>query len=53
MQTEGYAIRQMPQYKISLETLEVIRDAVQHSKMVEGIYHNKTRLIEPSRNDLR
>ncbi len=30
MQTEGYAIRQMPQYKISLETLEVIRDAVQH-----------------------
>ena len=47
MQTEGYAIRQMPQYKISLETLEVIRDAVQHSKMVEGIYHNKTRLIEP------
>ena len=47
MQTEGYAVRQMPQYKISVETLEVIRDAVQHSKTVTGIYHNKERLIEP------
>ena len=47
MQTEGYAVRQMPQYKISLETLEVIREAVQHSKIVTGIYHGKERLIEP------
>ena len=47
MQTEGYAVRQMPQYKISLKTLEVIREAVQHSKMVIGIYHDKERLIEP------
>jgi len=47
MQTEGYAIRQMPQYKISLDMLEVIRDAVQHSKVVTGIYHDKQRIIEP------
>lgn len=47
MQTEGYAVRQMPQYRISMETLEVIREAVQHSKMFEGIYHGKPRLIEP------
>ena len=47
MQTEGYAIRQMPQYRISLDTLEVIRDAVQHSKIVTGIYHDKKRTIEP------
>jgi len=47
MQTEGYAVRQMPQYKIDLQTLEIIRDAIQHSKMVTGIYHDKTRLIEP------
>ena len=47
MQTEGYAVRQMPQYKISLDTLEVIRDAVQHSKVVTGIYHDKKRTIEP------
>ena len=47
MQTEGYAVRQMPQYKISLETLEVIREAVQQSKVVTGIYHDKKRTIEP------
>ena len=47
MQTEGYAVRQMPQYKISLGALEVIRDAVQHSKVVKGIYHDKKRTIEP------
>lgn len=47
MQTEGYAVRQMPQYKISINTLEVIREAVQHSKVVTGIYHDKKRIIEP------
>lgn len=47
MQTEGYAVRQMPQYKISLNTLEIIRDAVQHSIVVTGIYHDKKRTIEP------
>ena len=47
MQTEGYAIRQMPQYKINLNIIEVIRDALQHSKVVKGIYHNKKRTIEP------
>ena len=47
MQTEGYAVRQMPQYKINIEALEVIRDAVQHSKVVTGIYHDKKRTIEP------
>ena len=47
MQTEGYAVRQMPQYKISVEALEVIRDAIQHSKIVTGIYHDKKRIIEP------
>lgn len=47
MQTEGYAIRQMPQYKISTNTLITIRDAIQNSKIVEGIYHNKKRILEP------
>jgi len=47
MQTEGYAVRQMPQYKINMSTLSVIRDAVQHSKVTEGFYHGKKRLIEP------
>lgn len=47
MQTEGYAVRQMPQYKIDFEVMAVIRDALQHSKKVTGIYHNKERLLEP------
>ncbi len=47
MQTEGYAVRQMPQYKISLEILDVIREGIQNSKVVTGIYHDKKRTIEP------
>ena len=47
MQTEGYAVRQMPQYKISLQIIEVIRDAMHKSLMVTGTYHNKKRTIEP------
>ena len=47
MQTEGYAIRQMPQYKIDLKILDVIRDALQNTKIITGIYHNKPRKLEP------
>lgn len=47
MQTEGYAIRQTPQYKISTETLITIRNALQNSKMVSAKYHDKIRLLEP------
>lgn len=47
MRTEGYAIRQMPQYKINLQTLDVIRNSIRTNKMVESIYHDKKRLIEP------
>lgn len=47
MQTEGYAIRQMPQYKISQDTLITIREGVQQCKIVKGIYHDKKRFIEP------
>ena len=47
MQTEGYAVRQMPQYSIDLNTLEIIRKALQTSRKVTGIYHDKKREIEP------
>ena len=47
MQTEGYAIRQMPQYSIRIETLDTIRKALQTSKVVTGVYHDKKREIEP------
>ena len=47
LQTEGYAIRQMPQYKINTEVLNTIRTALQNSIKVTGIYHDKERLLEP------
>ncbi len=47
MQTEGYAVRQMPQYKIDLKIVDVIRNALQNSKMITAIYHDKQRLLEP------
>lgn len=47
MQTEGYAVRQMPQYSINIATLDIIRKALQLSKKVTGIYHDKKREIEP------
>ncbi len=47
MQSEGYAIRQMPQYKIDGAIVDVIREAIHKSKKVLGIYHDKQRLIEP------
>ena len=47
LQTEGYAIRQMPKYKIDINTLEIIRTAIQNSLMIKGVYHGKKRIIEP------
>ncbi|MCQ2788830.1 MAG: WYL domain-containing protein [bacterium] len=47
MQTEGYAVRQMPQYKIDMNVLETIRTAIQNSFKVKGVYHDKQREIEP------
>ncbi len=47
MQTEGYAIRQTPQYEIDTKTLKVIRQALQTHTQVTGFYHNKKRKLEP------
>lgn len=47
LQTEEYAIKQMPQYKISLETINIIREAMQYAKIITGVYHDKTRILEP------
>ncbi len=47
MQTEGYAVRQTPQYEIDVKTIEVIRHALQTNTEVKGIYHDKERKIEP------
>ncbi|MBR1942737.1 WYL domain-containing protein [bacterium] len=47
MQTEGYAIRQMPQYTINNEILIKIREAIRNSLEVNCEYHNKKRTLQP------
>ena len=47
MQTEGYAVRQMPQYKMNLEHLGVVREALKDSKFITAKYHEKSRKLEP------
>ena len=47
MHTEGFAIRQKPNYKIDFETLNTIRDAIRESKSVSCIYHDKQRKLQP------
>lgn len=47
MQTEGYAVRQMPQYKIEVDVVEKVREALRDSKILLGNYHNKPRSLEP------
>ena len=47
MQTEGYAIRQMPQYKMNIEHLNIVREALKESKIITAVYHDKKRKLEP------
>lgn len=47
MQTVGYAVRQTPQHKIEFKILDTIREGIQNSKILNGIYHNKERFLEP------
>lgn len=47
MQTECYAVRQMPQYKINIKIIDTIRHALQTNTQVTGIYHDKKRILEP------
>ena len=47
LHTEGFAIRQKPNYNISLDILSIVRDAIQNSKIITGIYHDKKRILKP------
>lgn len=47
MQSQGYAIRQIPQYKIDFDILETVKNSISQGKKLEGIYHNKKRILEP------
>ena len=47
IQTQGYAIKQVPKYKIDIKVFENVKNALINSIVIEGIYHGKKRLIEP------
>jgi predicted DNA-binding transcriptional regulator YafY len=47
MQTEGYAVRQMPKYEIDNQKLDNVRTALQNSRKIIGTYNGKQRIIEP------
>ncbi len=47
IQTQGHAIKQIPQYKIDIDTFVEVKNALANNKMLEGVYHNKKRTLEP------
>ena len=47
LQSEGYAIRQSQCYKVNLETISIIRQAIKENRKIKAIYHDKERTLEP------
>ena len=47
MHTEGFAIRQKPNYKIDLNVLNMLRDAIRELKSIHCVYHDKIRELQP------
>ena len=47
MQTEGFAVRQMPKHKIDLNMLENIRKALKEHKKIKAKYNGKEKRLAP------
>ena len=47
LQTEGYAVRQMPNHNIDINTLSIIREAMKANKKITAIYNNKIKTLSP------
>lgn len=47
MQTEGFAVKQTPKHKISLEMLETIRNAMKENKKISAKYNGKDKVLAP------
>jgi len=47
MQTEGFAVRQMPKFNIDLNFLSTIREAMKTNKKITAEYNGKSRLLCP------
>ena len=47
MQTQGFCVRQAPSYKIDSNIFEIVKNSIENSLLLKGIYHSKNRLIAP------
>lgn len=47
LQTEGYAVHQMPKHNIDNKVLDIIREAMKSNKKITATYNNKNKTISP------
>ena len=47
LQTEGYAVHQMPKHNIDNKVLDIIREAMKSNKKITATYSNKNKTISP------
>lgn len=47
MQSEGYAVRQTQNYRVDLNLISTIREAIKENKKIHTEYHGKIRRLEP------
>lgn len=46
LQSEGYAVRQMPSYNLDLNIVSVLRQAIKEKRKISAIYNEKERILE-------
>ena len=47
MQTEGFAVKQMPKHKIDTELIETVRNAMKENKKISAKYNGKDKVLAP------
>ena len=47
MQTEGFAVKQMPKHKIDTELIETVRNAMKENKKIKAKYNDKDKVLAP------
>lgn len=47
LQSEGYAVRQSQNYKVDLNIVSVIRQAIKENRKIQAEYKDKVRILEP------
>ncbi len=47
LETEGYAVKQVPKYKIDLKLLETVRSSMKSNKKIKAKYNGKNKVLSP------